>query len=85
MIAYINNGSIATNDIEKCFITDYLSPSSLIEASSASYLVSKEILSPMGANLAGFKEKSEASKVQSQLGGDLLSWDLVKQEINIQK
>ncbi len=85
MLAFMNKSSIEANDIEKYLITDYSATQSLVDASTACYLTCNEISSPMGANLAGFKEKEEANKFQSQKGGEILSWNEVKQEISIQK
>lgn len=85
MLAFMNTGSVASNDIEKYLVTDYSQKKILIDAPSASYLACNEISSPMGGNVAGFKEKDDANKYQLQKGGKILSWDQIKQEISIQK
>ena len=38
------------------------------------YLISKEIQSPMGAHLAAFASKEDAQKIQAEKGGDLYDW-----------
>ncbi len=60
----------------------YESPTELIPSSEATYLISKELPSPMGANLTAFKEKSTAEKIQSDLGGNLYNWEELKSYLN---
>ena len=55
-------------------VCDYLHENTLIDATKATYLISKEIQSPMGAHLAAFASKDEAQKVQAEKGGDLYDW-----------
>jgi len=55
--------------------TNYLTPEELIDATSATFLISKGIPSPMGAFVSAFKNKNDAVKSQSEKGGDLYSWD----------
>ncbi|WGH74866.1 nitrous oxide reductase accessory protein NosL [Tenacibaculum tangerinum] len=46
-------------------VTDYTKPTTLINAKEATFLVSEEIKSPMGANLSAFSNR-EAIKVAGQ-------------------
>ena len=43
-------------------------------AKEATYLISKEIKSPMGANLSGFASKEKALISQRDNGGDIYTW-----------
>jgi copper chaperone NosL len=54
---------------------NYLEPEVLIDATKATFLISKNIPSPMGAFLSAFKTKSDAEKIQTQKEGTLYSWD----------
>ena len=63
-----------TSQIE-LYLTNYFSkPEALTDATKATYLISKNIPSPMGAFLTAFENTSEADKVQSEKGGKLYSW-----------
>ncbi|MCF6269487.1 MAG: nitrous oxide reductase accessory protein NosL [Melioribacteraceae bacterium] len=66
------------NSIALFLITDYSTPGKLVDATKATYLISENLPSPMGANLTGFKSKSEAEKVQKEKGGTLYSWSELK-------
>ncbi|WP_299109091.1 nitrous oxide reductase accessory protein NosL [uncultured Winogradskyella sp.] len=63
-----------TSEIE-LYLTNYFSkPEALTDATKATYLISKNIPSPMGAFLTAFENKSEAEKIQAEKGGKLYSW-----------
>lgn len=55
-------------------ISDFNEPGNLIDAKSASYLVSENLPSPMAANLSGYKTKEAAQTRQEELGGQVYSW-----------
>jgi len=56
-------------------ITDYKQLGILIDANKATYLISKEISSPMSAFLSGTSSKEEAEKLQDENGGNLYNWN----------
>ncbi len=62
-------------DIALFLIADYSNPGKLVDAQKATYLVSENLPSPMGANLSGFETKEEANKTKAEKGGEILSWD----------
>ena len=49
--------NIPKTELSFVLVTDYLHPTKLIDASKATYLISSEIKSPMGANLTAFSSK----------------------------
>ena len=53
---------------------NYNNPESLIDATQATFLISKNIPSPMGAFLSAFETRKEASNIQSKKEGQLYSW-----------
>ena len=55
-------------------VCDYLKEGNLIDATKATYLISKEIESPMGAHLAAFASREDAQKIQGEKGGELYDW-----------
>jgi len=64
-----------TSEIEMFLSNNYTEPELLIDATKATFLISENIPSPMGAFLSAFKDKSDAEKFQAEKGGDLYSWD----------
>ena len=62
------------NTLSFILVTDYTKPKTLIDATKATYLISKKIKSPMGANLSSYITKEEA-----QLNGEnLFNWKTLK-------
>ena len=72
------------NDANMAFmrVADYGNPGNLINATSATFLISKKIKSPMGANLSAFSNSETAKKAQSMHGGQLYSWREIKEKFN---
>ena len=64
-----------TSEIKLYLSNNYTEPEALIDATKASYLISENIPSPMGAFLSDFKHKADSEKFQSEKGGDLYTWE----------
>lgn len=56
-------------------VNDYNTPGETIDATKATYLISKNIPSPMGAYLSAFANKEAAQYAQEKNGGELLTWE----------
>lgn len=54
---------------------NYSNPEELIDATQATFLISENIPSPMGAFLSAFKSIDDAKKTQSKKSGMLYTWD----------
>ena len=63
-------------------VTDLDQPGELIDATTASYLVSENLRSPMGANLSAFKNEDAANKAQVKFTGKTYLWTEMQQHIN---
>ena len=56
-------------------VANYQEVGSLIDAKSATYIISKNIRSPMGANLSALASHSAAERLQKEKQGTIHSWD----------
>ena len=56
-------------------VADYGEPGVMIAAPTATYLISKGIRSPMGANLSAFADPESAAKAQTEHTGRILKWN----------
>lgn len=63
------------DDIALYLVTDYANPGEWVDATKASYLISENIPSPMGAYLSAFGKREAADRVQAANGGELLTWE----------
>ena len=73
MINFMNE--FDTSEIELYLSNNYTEPSVLIDATQATFLISENIPSPMGAFLSAFINKSDAENFQAEKGGDLYTWE----------
>lgn len=64
-----------TSAIELYLTNFYTEPETLIDATQATFLISKNVPSPMGGFLSAFKSKEDALNVKEQKGGKLYSWE----------
>ncbi|MFV0540106.1 MAG: nitrous oxide reductase accessory protein NosL [Aestuariibaculum sp.] len=64
-----------TSEIKLYLSNNYTEAETLIDATQATFLISKNIPSPMGAFLSAFKSEEEAKKFQTEKGGDLYTWN----------
>lgn len=75
------------NEFDATEVGHYLSnnftePETLIDATQATFLISENVPSPMGAFLSAFKDRSDAEKVQVEKGGELYTWDELLRHLN---
>jgi len=64
------------NELAFVLVTDFLNPAKLINAREATYLISQEVKSPMGANLSAF-----TSKEKINYKGEIYNWIHIKKQI----
>ena len=69
-------------DMAILLVADYGNPGEMIDAKEATYLISKEIKSPMGANLSAFSSKNKAEELQQKYGGQNYTWETLKQKLS---
>jgi len=70
------------NKLAFILVSDYTNPGDLIDAYTATYLISEQIKSPMGANLSAFKTAETAKKAQSMFSGKIYSWETLKVKLS---
>lgn len=69
-------------EVELYLSNNYTEPESLIDATKATFLISKNIPSPMGAFLSAFKSKDDAQKTKLEKEGTLYTWDELLVHLN---
>ena len=68
-------GDFDASTIKLYLSNNYSEPGTLIDATQATFLISENIPSPMGANLSAFKSETEAENLQKEKSGKLYSWE----------
>jgi len=93
-----NKGKVYTFDASECMINFtkefdtsevklyltnvYTEPETLVDATQATFLISQNVPSPMGAFLTAFENKADAEKAQEEKGGVLYSWEELLTHLN---
>lgn len=70
------------NDLAFILVADYGDPGEMIDAQTATYLISKEIKSPMGAYLSALSTSQKADELQQKHSGDTYTWETLKQQLS---
>lgn len=75
--------ALADQPIALTLVADFDNPGELTDAAKAGYLVSEEIKSPMGANLASFKNEEKAKAAQQLYNGKTYSWSTIREHLKL--
>ena len=68
--------------INTTLLTNYYeAPTEFINVEEATFLISENLPSPMGANLTAFKTKESAEEVQAEKGGKLFNFESLKSHL----
>ena len=68
-------------EISMYLVSDFNKPGQFLDANMATFLVSKEISSPMGANLSAFENETIAKKAKENFRGELFSWEAIQKHL----
>lgn len=80
MVNFMNEFEVS--EIKFYMTNHYSEPKSLINATKATFLISKNITSPMGAFITAFEHKTDAETVQSEKSGTLYTWEELLEHLN---
>ena len=69
-------------DLAFILVADYSNPGKMIVAKNATYLISEEIKSPMGANLSAISDSKKASELSQKHSGNIYTWEKIKEKIS---
>ena len=73
MINYLKETD--SKEVGLLLVADYNNPRDLIDANSATFIISENIPSPMGEFLTAVPTKEEALTLKKAKEGDIYSWD----------
>jgi copper chaperone NosL len=75
LVKFVKEGKVKEEDIKTRLVTDASKPGQFTDALNASYLISENFPSPMGANLSAYSSRADAEKFQKDYSGELMTWD----------
>ena len=68
-------------EIALFLVADFNKPGEWLDANSASFLVSDQIASPMGANLSAFEDQDVAQKMLEKFTGKRYNWKEIQEHL----
>ena len=75
---------IDISSVKLFFVNDYQAPGELIDAKKATFLISKDIPSPMGEYLSAFQSRNNAENIEVENNGKLYSWEALLTKFKVQ-
>lgn len=70
-------------EIAHYLVADFHQPGELIDAKNASYLISEQLQSPMGANLSAFLNTDAVQKAQEKFTGKIYTWKEIQDHLKL--
>ena len=67
-------------DLTFLLVADFGNPGQMVDAKTATFLISPEIKSPMGANLSAFSSLEKATEIQQKHTGEIHTWNSLQQK-----
>jgi copper chaperone NosL len=78
--SFLQSNVIDSADIAEIYLVDFSRPGTFIISEESIFLKSEDLRSPMGGNIAAFKEKDSMAKFLQQYPGESLSWNQIKKQ-----
>lgn len=83
MMNYFNRNAIESETMAYILVMDYNHPGDLIDAKTASFIISENIPSPMGAFLSAVSNKEIAKQIIELKSGEIYDWTLLKNRYKV--
>lgn len=80
MINFLDS-EIPEKDMLHVLSANYKEPGEMVNARTATFIISENIPSPMGAFLSALDKEEDAKALQKDMGGELFKWEEVKKQI----
>lgn len=77
LAGYYVEGRIEASRVHSLWVNDFAHPEALLDATTAVFLHTDSLRTPMASGLAALRPGTEADSVRAVLGGRLLSWEEV--------
>jgi copper chaperone NosL len=71
------------SEIALFLVNDYEQPGKLVDATTATYLISENVPSPMGEYLSAIANEQTAIKIKDEEGGELYTWAEIKKHFKL--
>ena len=77
LVAFMNEGKIPPAEVHSTWVHSFTHPELQLDATTARFLRSDRLRTPMGSQLAAFLPGREVDSIRAELDGELLRWEEV--------
>ncbi|NNG16914.1 MAG: hypothetical protein HKM89_10575 [Gemmatimonadales bacterium] len=74
LVAFVNEERIPPAEVHSLWVNSFTQPEIQLDATTAHFLQSDRLRTPMGSQLAAFLPGREIERHKSELGGEVLRW-----------
>ncbi len=77
LAAFVAEGTVPATRVHSLWVNDFLSPSDLLRAEEASYLLTDRVRTPMNTQVVALRPGARADSLRAAWDGQLISWEAV--------
>lgn len=74
LIGFYESGSVPVDDIMSVLVVEFQEPNGFVDATTAAYIISDDVRSPMGSGVAAFGSLEKASSPEVPFRGEIVDW-----------
>lgn len=78
LVLFDKEGTVKSADVAGHYIADFSHEGVLLETEKAVFLHSDKLKTPMASQVAAFASQADLEKIKSQTGGEMLTWEQVR-------
>ncbi|WP_413511765.1 nitrous oxide reductase accessory protein NosL [Myroides odoratus] len=82
MVHYLDQTDTSLTAYQHILVADFLNPGVLLPAEQASFIISKQIPSPMGAFLSATQTQEKADKLLTEYTGERYTFSTLRQKLS---
>jgi len=75
---YLKSNFLSASDIKEIYLVDFANQGELVPTGESLLMKSEELRSPMGGNIAAFRQIDSLEKYKQLFSGELISWEQAK-------
>lgn len=82
MVPFVfTDATVPEGEVKTWYVADFTHPGTLIDASTAFYLHSPALRSPMRGNMAAFSTEADRTAAEAEFPGDEMDWAAAKKKL----
>jgi copper chaperone NosL len=80
VVDFLHDGTVKQENVEGTYLTSYDGNNDFVRVEQSYYCKAEELRSPMGGNIAAFKDEASRDKVNQQMQGRVVTWEEINRK-----